>query len=54
MNRVVAFFVVAFISGIIFSCASPKPYYKTAEGRKKTKYYNDIQFGRDPHPKKKF
>jgi hypothetical protein len=31
---------------IIFSaCASGKPYYKTAEGKKKQKYYNDIQFG---------
>lgn len=23
----------------------PKPYYQTAEGRKKQKYYNSIQFG---------
>jgi hypothetical protein len=27
------------------SCASGKPYYKTAEGKRKQKYYNDIQFG---------
>ena len=27
------------------SCAGSKPYYKTAEGKKKQKYYNDIQFG---------
>ncbi len=34
------------ILAIIFSsCAGSKPYYKTAEGKKKQKYYNDIQFG---------
>ncbi|MGC1241796.1 MAG: hypothetical protein WA874_09410 [Chryseosolibacter sp.] len=30
---------------ILTSCAGSKPYYKTAEGKKKQKYYNDIQFG---------
>jgi hypothetical protein len=30
---------------IISACSSPKPYYKTAKGKKKTKYYNEIQFG---------
>ena len=34
-----------FIVFIISSCGSNKPYYKTAEGKKKQKYYNDIQFG---------
>ena len=29
----------------ISACSSPKPYYKTAKGKKKTKYYNEIQFG---------
>lgn len=33
------------IAIIMSSCASGKPYYKTAEGKKKQKYYNDIQFG---------
>lgn len=33
------------ISILMSSCASGKPYYKTAEGKKKQKYYNDIQFG---------
>lgn len=27
------------------AACSPKPYYKTAKGKKKQKYYNDIQFG---------
>lgn len=30
---------------IIISACGPKPYYKTAKGKKKTKYYNEIQFG---------
>ncbi len=30
---------------ILSACASNKPYYKTREGKKKQKYYNDIQFG---------
>jgi hypothetical protein len=30
---------------ILSSCASSKPYYKTTEGKRKQKYYNDIQFG---------
>lgn len=33
------------IALVMSSCASGKPYYKTAEGKKKQKYYNDIQFG---------
>jgi hypothetical protein len=36
------------------ACAVPKPYYETGVGKKKQKYYNDIQFGKDAHPKKKF
>lgn len=30
---------------LILASCGPKPYYKTAKGKKKTKYYNDIQFG---------
>jgi hypothetical protein len=30
---------------LITSCVSPKPYYQTREGKKKQKYYNEIQFG---------
>ncbi len=42
MKKVVGFVLVA----CIFSaCLGPKPYYKTAKGKKKQKYYNEIQFG---------
>jgi ABC-type oligopeptide transport system substrate-binding subunit len=40
------------VSIVLASCS--QEYYKTREGRAKTKYYNSIQFGADPHPKKKF
>lgn len=30
---------------VLGACSSSKPYYKTAKGKKKQKYYNDIQFG---------
>lgn len=39
---------------LMTACAAPKPYYETKEGKRKQKYYNDIQFGRNPHPKMKF
>lgn len=41
------FFAMGFLAilGILLSCGGPKPYYKTKTGRKKQKYYNDIQFG---------
>lgn len=43
MKKAAGFF---FVVAIIFSaCAGPKPYYKTAEGKRKQKYYNDIQYG---------
>lgn len=43
MKKVVGFLV---ITSIIFSaCSGSKPYYKTAEGKRKQKYYNQIQFG---------
>lgn len=29
---------------ILASCG-PKPYYETRKGKKKQKYYNDIQYG---------
>jgi hypothetical protein len=43
MKKFIGFVLV--ISFILGSCASGKPYYKTAKGKKKQKYYNDIQFG---------
>jgi len=39
---------------MLASCATPKAYYETKEGKRKQKYYNDIQFGRNAHPKRKF
>ena len=49
MKRIVGVIVVLiFISGcgtFISACSSPKPYYKTAKGKKKKKYYNQIEFG---------
>jgi hypothetical protein len=39
-------FALILLAGIMASaCNYPKPYYKTREGKKKQKYYNDIQFG---------
>lgn len=43
MKSCLSLFLV--ISLVLSSCASSKPYYKTAEGKRKQKYYNDIQFG---------
>jgi hypothetical protein len=43
MKKVVGILIV---TSLIFSaCSMHKPYYKTAEGKKKQKYYNEIQFG---------
>jgi hypothetical protein len=43
MKKIVGLVVVfAFLLG---ACSSNKPYYKTAKGKKKQKYYNDIQYG---------
>ena len=39
-------YIVVILALIILSaCSTPKPYYKTAKGKKKQKYYNEIQFG---------
>lgn len=43
MKKLLGFVLI--VSIILSSCASGKPYYKTREGKKKQKYYNDIQFG---------
>lgn len=39
------YIVIILALAIISACSTPKPYYKTAKGKKKTKYYNEIQFG---------
>lgn len=43
MKKYLGFLIILAI--IFSSCAGSKPYYKTAEGKRKQKYYNDIQFG---------
>jgi hypothetical protein len=43
MKKVVGILLVA--SVFFGACASEKPYYKTAKGKRKQKYYNEIQYG---------
>jgi hypothetical protein len=43
MKKVVGLFVV--IALLTSACHVNKSYYKTSEGKKKQKYYNEIQFG---------
>ncbi len=43
MKKIVGFLLV--VTFLLGACSSGKSYYKTKEGRKKQKYYNDIQFG---------
>jgi hypothetical protein len=38
-------FGLLLVAAVLFSACAPKSYYKTAEGKRKQKYYNDIQFG---------
>jgi hypothetical protein len=52
MRSMFVFFVMALV--ILSSCAAEKPYYKTAEGKRKQRYYNAIQFGQKNVPKPKF
>jgi hypothetical protein len=42
MKKIVGILLVL---AVIFTACAPKSYYKTKEGRRKQKYYNDIQFG---------
>lgn len=51
MRRLTSYFIVA---AIFISACSQKPYYKTAEGKRKLKYYNAVQFGQKDVPKPKF
>jgi uncharacterized protein YceK len=46
--------VILLVLIMLASCATPKAYYETKEGKRKQKYYNDIQYGKDAHPKMKF
>jgi hypothetical protein len=43
MKKLVGFLMVASI--VFGACGTPRPAYKTAEGKRKLKYYNEIQFG---------
>jgi hypothetical protein len=43
MKKVVGILIA--VSVIFSACMGPKAYYKTAEGKRKQKYYNEIQFG---------
>ena len=45
MKKVVVFVVVSIVASIVLSACGPKPYYKTTTGKRKQKYYNEIQFG---------
>ncbi|MBL7853311.1 MAG: hypothetical protein JNL17_02865 [Cyclobacteriaceae bacterium] len=36
------------------SCQAPKSQYQTSLGKKKLKYYNALQFGKEKNPKKTF
>ena len=42
MKKIVGFIV---LMAFLVSACGQKAYYKTAKGKKKQKYYNDIQFG---------
>jgi hypothetical protein len=44
-KQVVLFVVVLVIASLVSSCASPKPAYKTREGKKKLEHYNKLQYG---------
>jgi len=48
--------LVPFIAALIFfsSCCVEKSYYQTKIGKKKQKYYNDLQFGANKNPKRTF
>jgi hypothetical protein len=37
--------IVMVIFAFLISACGQKPYYKTKAGKKKQKYYNDIQYG---------
>ena len=53
MKRSLALLVLL---AILFSACGPRPMYKTREGKRKTRYYNAVQFGNPnvpDYPKKK-
>ena len=52
MKKWLVLFVL--ISLVLSSCSYQKPYYKTRIGKKKQRYYNQLQFGADKNPKRDF
>jgi hypothetical protein len=44
--------LVVFSTIILYSCG-PRPYYKTAEGKRKQKHYNSIQYNQKEYFDKK-
>jgi len=42
MKKIAGFIALVIL---ISACSTQKPYYKTRTGKKKQKYYNDIQYG---------
>jgi hypothetical protein len=52
LNAIKSLVALILFAFIMTSCS--QEYYKTRTGRAKQKYYNDIQFGANAHPKKKF
>jgi len=51
MKKTLSVFVAALI---LLAACGPKPYYLTNVGKKKQRFYNDIQYGKNDHPKKSF
>lgn len=43
MKKFIALLILVVM--VLGACKTNKPYYKTKTGKKKQKYYNDIQFG---------
>jgi hypothetical protein len=38
-------YILGLVAVFILASCGPKPYYETRKGKKKQKYYNEIQFG---------
>lgn len=46
MKGIIAEILVVALMLMLFASCGPRPQYKTAEGKKKLKYYNAIQYDR--------
>ena len=47
MKRFMLIASCVMLAGMFTVSCAPKPQYKTAQGKKKLKYYNDIQYDRN-------